>query len=155
VRGWPLESLYGNHARTPSGRQPAIPVISNGFLTGLSQCWYTNGQLQVRESFNEGVSNGLREKWYENGARQSQACIVAGKIIGTFQSWYNNGQLAEQIEMQRGQPDGTAWAYYPSGFLKAKTTVKEGKVLDRRSWEDGQQRPTSVTANVPLNSTVN
>ena len=139
----------------PDGSPQSRSVVSNGLLTGLSTCWYTNGQLQVRESFKEGVSDGLREKWYENGAKQSQASIVAGKIIGTFQSWYKNGQLAQQIEMQSGQPNGTAWAYYPSGFLKAKTTVKEGKVLDRRSWEDGQHRPTSVTSNVPLDSTVN
>ena len=139
----------------PGGALLSRSRISNGLLNGLSETWHTNSQMQVRESFKDGISDGLREKWYENGLKQSRATIVAGQIIGTFQSWHDNGQLSEQIDMKHGQPDGTAWAYYPSGFVKAETTVAGGKVLARKSWEDGQRRRASAAANAPVDRKAN
>lgn len=115
--------------------------ICSGRLEGLSETWYTNGQMQVREYFKQGVSDGLREKWHENGARLSQATIIGGKVSGTFRSWYPNGQLNEQIEMSRGRPVGTAWAYYSSGCLKAETLVQDGGVISRKLWKDGERKP--------------
>jgi antitoxin component YwqK of YwqJK toxin-antitoxin module len=106
----------------------------------VSETWYTNGQVEVREHFKDGVSHGLREKWYENGTRLSLAMIADAKVIGTFRSWHDNGQLSEQIEMKLGLPDGVALAYYPSGFLKAETTVHEGQVLERKLWNDGDRK---------------
>jgi antitoxin component YwqK of YwqJK toxin-antitoxin module len=69
------------------------------------------------------VSNGQREKW---------------------QSWHDNGQLSEQIDMNLGQADGIAWAYYPSGFVKAETTVRDGQILDRKSWKDGERAASAL-----------
>ncbi len=131
--GWMVDSY-------PNGTPLLRAAISNGLLEGLSESWYTNGQIQVREHFKAGVSDGLREKWYENGRKMSQALIVAGKITGPFQRWHDNGQLAEQIQMNHGQPDGIAWAYYPSGFIKAQTKVRDGQVLNRKSWKDGERK---------------
>lgn len=131
--------------RYPGGALLSRCQVSNGLLNGLSECWYTNGQLQAREYFKDGVSNGQREKWHENGHLLSQANITDGKVIGTFRSWHDNGQLSEQIEMKLGKADGIAWAYYPSGFLKAETTVRDGQILDRRSWKDGEQAAVSST----------
>ena len=116
--------------------------ISNGLLNGVSEAWYTNGQMQVREHFKDGVSHGLREKWYENGTRLSLATIVDAKVTGTFRSWHDNGQLSEQIEMKLGRPDGVAFAYYHSGFLKAETTMHDGQVQERKVWNDGERKNT-------------
>ena len=129
--------------RYPDGARLLRCEISNGLPNGVSESWYTNGQLQVREHFKNGVSHGLREKWHENGARLSQASIVEGKVTGTFQSWHDNGQLAERIEMKLGKAEGTAWAYYASGFLKAETTVRDGNVLERKVWKDGERRESN------------
>jgi antitoxin component YwqK of YwqJK toxin-antitoxin module len=130
--------------RYPDGSPLSRCDISNGLLNGLSETWYTNGQIQVREHFKSGISHGLREKWHENGARLSQATIVEGKVTGTFQSWHDNGQLSEQIEMKLGKADGIAWAYYPSGFVKAETTVQDGQILNRKSWEDGERAASAL-----------
>jgi antitoxin component YwqK of YwqJK toxin-antitoxin module len=128
----------------PGGALLSRCQVSNGLLNGVSECWYTNGQIQVREYFKDGVSNGQRQKWHENGKLLSQANIAEGKVTGTFRSWHDNGQLSERIEMKLGKPDGIAWAYYPSGFVKAETTVREGEVLNRHLWKDGER-----AANVP------
>ena len=135
--GWMVD-LY------PDGARLSRSQISSGLLNGVSETWYPNGRMQVREYFKDNISSGLREKWHENGAKQSQATIVDGQVVGTFQSWYDNGQLAEQIEMKLGQPDGVALAYYPSGFLKVETTVRDGQVLGRKLWKDGEYRQVAA-----------
>jgi hypothetical protein len=126
----------------PNGAMMARAMISNGLPDGCSETWYTNGQLQLRECFRNGVSDGLREKWHQNGRKLSEATLVGGKITGLFQSWHENGKLSEQIQMKQGQPDGVAWAYYPSGFAKAEIALQDGKVLNRKSWKDGQYKTT-------------
>jgi antitoxin component YwqK of YwqJK toxin-antitoxin module len=123
----------------PGGSRLSRCQIYNGLLNGLSECWFTNGQLQVSEYFKDGVSNGPRQKWHENGLLLSKADIIEGKVDGTFRSWHDNGKLNEQIPMNLGKPDGLAWAYYPSGFLKAETTVRDGQVLSRKTWKDGEK----------------
>jgi antitoxin component YwqK of YwqJK toxin-antitoxin module len=128
----------------PGGALLSRCQVSNGLLNGVSECWYTNGQIQAREHFKDGVSNGQREKWHENGRLLSQAEIAEGKVTGTFRSWHTNGQLSEQIEMKLGKPDGIAWAYYPSGFVKAETTVRDGQILNRKSWKDGERAASAL-----------
>lgn len=124
----------------PNGARLFRAGVSNGLLQGLSEGWHTNGQMQIREFYKASVADGLREKWYENGQRKSEATVTQGKLEGPFRSWHENGQLAEKIELKVGQPEGTAWAYFPSGFLKAKTTARDGQVLGRQSWNDGQRK---------------
>lgn len=115
--------------------------VSNGVLQGISEGWHTNGLLQVREVFAAGFSQGLRTKWYPSGARQSEATIVHGKLEGPFRRWDEHGALLEQIELRNDQPDGTAVAFYPSGCVKTWARMQAGRILERRDFEDGQQKP--------------
>jgi len=126
----------------PNGATLARSAISNGLANGVSETWYTNGQIQLRENFRNGVSDGFRQKWYESGAKMSEANIIDGKITGLFQSWFENGKPKERIEMKEGKADGVAWAFYPSGFTSAETALQEGKVLNRKTWKDGEYKTT-------------
>ena len=129
----------------PDGRPKSRTVLSNGVLQGVSEGWYTNGVLQVREHFVEGVSHGLREKWFDNGVKTSEATIKEGKIEGTFKRWHENGKLSEEVEMRGGNPNGTSVAYYPSGSLKARARLENGKVIEQKFWKEGE---TSAVAQV-------
>lgn len=131
--GWLVE-------RDGEGRTLARSAISNGVPNGVSEGWYPNGQLQIREHFVAGVSHGQRERWHPSGQRQSEATIERGQVVGTFRRWHENGQLAEQIEMKAGQPDGVAMAYFPSGFVKAETVTEAGRIIRQSSWADGERR---------------
>ena len=114
---------------------------SQGLLHGVSEGWYTNGQLEVREHFRDGVSHGLRIKWYATGTNLSKVMVVEGKLQGTFQRWHENGVLAEQIELRDGNPEGESRAYYPSGLLKAQARLRSGKLVEQKSWKDGESPP--------------
>jgi antitoxin component YwqK of YwqJK toxin-antitoxin module len=123
----------------PDGTPLFRSAVSNGMFNGLSQGWYTNGQIQIQEFFQDNLSHGLRKKWYANGRLMSEATIVQGKLEGTFRRWHENGQLAEQIEMKDDKPDGLARAFYPSGFLHCETEVRAGVVVARHIHQDGEQ----------------
>ncbi len=115
-------------------------AVTNGVLQGLSQGWFTNGQMQVSENFKHGISHGVRTKWYADGTKQSEAGIVDGKLQGTFRKWHPNGALAEQVEFVADQPEGVSVAYFPSGYLKARVVMKEGKAVEQTFWKDGEKK---------------
>ena len=125
-------------------------AVLNGVLHGLSQGWYTNGQLQVTEHFRKGVSHGLRTKWYINGHKQSEATIVAGQLEGPYRRWHENGVLAEQVEFRQGQAHGLSFSYFPSGSLKARVTLDQGKVIEQKFWKDGEAKDPLSASAVPI-----
>ncbi len=67
--------------------------------------------------------------------------IVNGKHEGVFHRWHDTSTLAEEIEMHDGQPDGPSYDYYPSGFLQTQAQLRQGEVVERLSWADGERKP--------------
>jgi len=123
------------------GQLRSRSAVSNGLLQGLSEGYYTNGQIQVSEHFIKGVSHGVRTKWYPDGAKQSEAEISDGKLQGLFRRWHENGVLSEQLEFVADQPEGESLAYFPSGYLKARVVMKDGKPVEQKFWKDGEMKP--------------
>lgn len=124
--------------RYPDGGLRSRSAVANGLLNGLSEGWFTNKQLQVSEHFTNGVSHGLRVKWHANGLKAAEAQIVDGKLHGRFVSWHESGTKAAEVEFHQGQPDGISSAYFPSGALKSQVTMRDGAVIDRKDWKDGE-----------------
>jgi len=111
--GWMLE-------RYKSGTLRSRSAISNGMMQGLSEGWHTNGQPQIREHFQAGISHGQRIKYYPDGSKLSEVTVVEGKLEGTFRRWHPNGQLAERVELRAGTPDGDSKSYFPSRGMTAR-----------------------------------
>lgn len=130
--GFMVEHYAGGILRSRS-------AVSNGLLHGLSQGWYTNGQMQVSEYFRDGVSQMVRTKWYADGGKQSEAGIVDGKLHGTFQKWHTNGVMSEWVEFSADQPVGTSTSWFPSGYLKGRVTLRDGKPVEQQFWKDGER----------------
>jgi antitoxin component YwqK of YwqJK toxin-antitoxin module len=113
--------------------------VQNGMLHGVSEGWYTNAQMQVREFFVNGVSHGTRLKWYDSGKQLSEAPIENGELHGVFRKWHDNGKPMQEITMRRGRAHGRSRAWYESGYLKAEVAMEEGEVSDRKEWKDGEK----------------
>ena len=118
--------------------------ISAGRLDGVSEGWFTNGVLQVREHFVAGLSEGTVTRWHESGTMQSEGTALAGKLEGTFRRWHENGVLSEELHLRAGQPEGLSRAWFPSGCPKAEVTLKDGKIVTQQFWKDGE-RPSETT----------
>ncbi len=112
--------------------------ILAGRMHGVSEGWFTNGALQVREHFEQGISHGLRIRWNEHGTKVAEARIVSGKIEGMFRRWHDNGVLAEELAMVHGEPEGVSRAWYPSGHLKAVVQMSGGAQVSRMDYADGE-----------------
>ena len=121
------------------GQRQSRSEVSNGVLHGVSEGWFTNGVMQVREPFVEGVAHGTRSKWHANGKLQSTAEIVSGKLHGTFRRWDESGALTEQMEMKNGVAHGLSRAWFPSGFLKAEVEMADGKPVKQTFWKEGEK----------------
>lgn len=119
------------------GSTQSRSTVSNGILNGLSEGWYTNRQLQIREYYRTNYPDGLRTKWYPDGKKLSEATVVMGQTQGTLRRWYENGRLAEEIPMRDGKTEGLGRLYYKSGFLKSEITIHDGQVIQANSWPDG------------------
>ncbi len=123
-----------------SGALMSRSVVANGLLNGLSEGWFTNGQIQVRESYRDNVSDGLRTKWYPNGHKLSEATIVNGQIEGVFRRWHSDGSLAEEIPMHDGHQEGVGRAFYPNGYLAEEVEMRDGKVIHQQSWQPDDRK---------------
>jgi antitoxin component YwqK of YwqJK toxin-antitoxin module len=124
--------------RYPDGTLRSRSTVLDGLLDGLSEGWFTNGQLQVTEHFQRGISHGRRTKWHRGGGKLSEANIVKGQFDGPFRKWHENGRLSESVQFTNGQPAGISLAYFPSGFLKARARLEAGKVVEQGFWKDGE-----------------
>ncbi len=138
--GWMTEAY-------PDGTPKSQSQVSLGSLNGISEGFHTNGVLQVREHFVDGISEGLIQKWHPDGARLSEGVARNGQLEGTFRRWHPNGVLAEEITLRQGQPEGPSRAWFPSGSLKADVELKNGQVVRQTFWNDGEQPGTNLSRN--------
>lgn len=143
--GWLVE-------RYPDSILKSRSWLSNGILHGISEGWYTNGTLQIREHFEAGLSEGPVSRWREDGTRLSEGTSHAGKLDGRFQRWHPNGQLAEEVSFRAGVPDGISRAWHPDGSVKAEVRHEKGAIVDRHFWKPGEKPDRPLSNQVPPSS---
>ena len=130
--GWLVE-------RTGDASLKSKSWLSNGILNGISEGWYTNGVMQVREHFVGGLANGPVTRWNEDGSKRSEGTAREGKLEGSFRRWHPSGQLAEEVTFHAGTPDGVSHAWHPDGSLKAEVRHEHGTIVDRHYWKPGEK----------------
>lgn len=131
------EAFSGLLVENFSGEARKLEIeIHHGKAHGSSRGWFENGQIEVEETFIEGVSNGLRTRWYESGQKRFQAEIVDGVIEGPYVEWHDNGTKAVAMSLKNGVTDGLAETWYPSGARKSRFHYAAGTVAKRETWPD-------------------
>ena len=139
VTGWLVE-------RTVDASLKSKSWLSNGILNGISEGWYTNGAMQVREYFIGGVANGPVTRWNEDGSKRSEGTAHDGKLEGVFRGWHPSGQLAEEVTFHDGTPDGISRAWHPDGSLKAEVRHSKGTIVARHYWKPGEKDGRALAA---------
>lgn len=113
----------------PDGTLLSRSAVSNGVLQGVSEGWWTNSVLAVRETFREGRSHGVRTKWDIEGRRIAEAGIRDGQIDGFHREWHTNGQLAVEVSMAGGKPQGVSRKWNSEGALVGQWSLSNGVVV--------------------------
>ena len=137
--GWLVE-------RYPDAALKSRSWLSNGVLQGISEGWYTNGTLQVREHYAAGVSKGEVTRWSEDGAKESEGTALDGKLEGVFRRWYPTGRLSDEVRFSAGVPEGLSQAWHPDGSLKAEVRHQNGVIVERRFWRSGEKDGRTLAA---------
>lgn len=132
--------------RYEDGALKSRSAVSNGQLHGVSEGYFTNGQVQVREEFVAGVQEGMRTTWHANGRKRSEGQVVAGLNEGVYRLWHEDGTLEAEAEFRQGKPHGRSVAWYPSGWLKAEAMMEMGNVKERHTYDDRQRREPGLLA---------
>lgn len=113
--------------------------IRGGKAHGRSLGFYENHQLEVEETFVEGVSHGPRTRWHQNGMKRSEENIEHGQVVGRYVEWHDNGQKAVEMMLLDGKPDGLVEAWHPSGVLKSRVRFERGQQVSRQFSNDSSQ----------------
>lgn len=141
-QGFLIEKYSGGNSNLKSRSE-----VREGRLNGFSEGWHTNGQMEVKEFFTNGLSHGLRTRWYATGAKMSETMIVSGVLNGVSQRWYSNGVMEASLSLKNGTPDGISKSYYESGCLKAVATMQNGKTIEMKTWKDGEVKEPALSKN--------
>ena len=88
--------------KIPSGVSDGHFLIRNGLIyqqsstepfTGIFECFYDNGQLEIRGYFKDGKKEGLWEKFWGNGQLEVRAYSIDGKEEGLWEYFDEDGGL--------------------------------------------------------------
>jgi hypothetical protein len=97
--------------RYDSGLLKSRSTVLDGRLQGVSEGWHTNGQLQVIEHFQAGVSDGPRIKYYPSGRKQSEGRIMAGQFnVGELDLAEAGSGDRRALSPPAGPPSGSSRA---------------------------------------------
>ena len=102
-------------------------TIVDGRAHGRSRGWYENGQIEVEEHFERGVSHGTRTRWFAEGGKKSQVEIRQGQLTGTFREWHPNGQRARETPLRDGVAHGEVKSWDAAGRLTGTAQVARGQ----------------------------
>jgi TonB family protein len=111
----------------PSGKKQQECEYKNNLLHGLFQEWYEDGQIKIKENFNEGLPDGPMKQWRKDGKLELDVQYSKGEKHGYFISYYENGQMARKelydngkfVEGQCYTPDGKSTEFFPYIVLPA------------------------------------
>lgn len=113
-----------------TNKRSSIEIL-DGKAHGLSRGWHENGQLEVEETFEQGVAHGQRTRWHANGQKKSEAMIMNGELNGRFTQFHPNGQRAAEVNMVAGKPHGESLAWNDAGDLAARVELSAGEIVQQ------------------------
>ena len=76
----------------------------SGRLTGISESWYLNRQLEEQVSFYANKLHGGFRRWHKNGAIYAEGQYINGNKLGLWKVYDDRGVLLRQLTYTPIQP---------------------------------------------------
>jgi antitoxin component YwqK of YwqJK toxin-antitoxin module len=73
---------------------------------------YSNGQLEIEETYKNGKLNGQRTIWYPNGKVMCKQLYVNDTLDGKAEWFYESGQVSDEDYYFKGEPCNVSRMYY-------------------------------------------
>lgn len=87
---------------------------SETFYTGKRKEFYSNGQLEIEETYFEGKRNGERRIWYPNGILYCRQFYKNDTLDGRSEWFYPSGQIYDESLYIKGKPCNVSRLYFDS-----------------------------------------
>jgi uncharacterized protein len=121
-----------------------------GNKQGYWELYYSNGKLEYKGSYLNGLRDGYFEEYYSNGKIFLKGSYVNGNLNGLFEEYYfSNGKLESKGNYKDGKEDGIWFYYYERGGVEVKANYSNGylngerilyntngKISDKQYWEN-------------------
>lgn len=112
--------------------------LKERFNNSTYTSYWNNGNIKVKENYRGIEKNGTCETYYSNGVLESRCFYINGVIEGNYDAYYYTGRTYVQQNYSRGKLHGISKEYYMSGQLKYKGLYDNGEERDYKSYnEDG------------------
>ncbi|HEX6429507.1 MAG TPA: hypothetical protein VF008_17565 [Niastella sp.] len=77
---------------------------------------YPNGQIEIEETYVNGLKNGERKIWYPNGVLFGKEYYINDSLDGKTEWFYPSGQIYDEDYYTRGKPCNVSRIYFDSTF---------------------------------------
>lgn len=84
--------------RYEDGSKAAAEYFLEGEKIGF-RSWYENGQVEMKEVYQNGRRHGMTRRWHPNGQLMWQSCYDEGLEHGTARQLNSRGELLGTYEM--------------------------------------------------------
>lgn len=78
--------------------------------------YYSNGQIEIEETYINGKRNGDRRIWYPNGVLTCKETYINDTLNGKAEWFFASGQLKDEFFYQKGRKYNVARSYYDTTF---------------------------------------
>lgn len=128
--------LEGPCVRWLNGQKISETHYVNGEQHGISQTWYHNGQLHVRDHISHGNSHGPHEVWFADGRPYLRVQYKNRQRHGLQEVWYNNGNKQYETMFEEGERQGLCKIWHKNGQMAAIQMYEKNKLLLQRKWDE-------------------
>jgi antitoxin component YwqK of YwqJK toxin-antitoxin module len=131
----------------------ALFYKDKGAVTGIVTDRYGNGVVRTKSTFFGGFRHGLSEEWYSNGNLKSESTYNNGDEVELVE-WYSDGKIKKKMEGRIKVSGLEEWVYefdewWPNGKLKHRIQRLESNIEselffdESEWWENGSLKSIS------------
>jgi uncharacterized protein len=106
----------------------------NGLRDGYWVEYYSSGNLWFKGSYKDDLRDGYWEWYHNNGKLHSKGNYKDDKEDGYWEYYYYNGKLDTKGNLINGKADGYWESYWGNGQLESKGRYKDGKRYGYWEW---------------------
>lgn len=98
--------------------------FNNKVLNGICYNYYCNGELKEKKTYLNGKLNGPFDTFFSSGRIQIRSNYIDNVLCGLFEKFYSDGQLKETKQYIKGIVSGKHIEYYENGDISSIYTYK-------------------------------
>lgn len=117
-----------------------------GVIEGVITTYRKDGTIAEEVTVKDGQKNGEEWNYYEGAGKVPMAYLQwkNDEVTGKVRTYYREGLLESEKEMKENQKHGASFAWYPEGSIMYMETYDNGKLVEGKYFQIGNNFPVSA-----------